>query len=135
VIKKCIFVLDDDPSIVEVTQIILEECGYDVLVGQTESELYETLQRVTPDLILMDVWLSQTDGNQITRKLKSQESTASIPVILFSALNEIESITQKAGADGFLRKPYELDDLLAIVRKHTEKGVQAPVEHSSTHAV
>lgn len=116
--KKQILVLDDDPSIVEVTQIILEESGYQVLTGRSEDDLNRLLKTTTPDLILMDVWLAQTDGNQITKRLKQHPDTKEIPVILFSALNEVESMTTKAGADGFLRKPYELDDLLAIVSKH-----------------
>lgn len=118
--KKKILVVDDDASIVEVTKIILEEHGYEVFTGQNEQDLHRLLAQQEPDLVLMDVWLAQADGNVITKELKKEKKTKNIPIILFSALNEIETITQQAGADGFLRKPYDIDDLLRTIEQHTK---------------
>lgn len=118
--KPCIFVLDDDPAIVEVTQLILQEDGYEVVVGYSENDLYSALSKQRPALILMDIWLAQSDGGEITRKLKADPATKDIPVILFSALNEIQTLSKNAGADGFLRKPYEMDTLLSLVKSYVK---------------
>jgi len=119
--KPCIIVIDDDESILEVTGLILSENGYDVRTGTTEQELYQAIHECHPDLILMDVWLAQNDGNRITQKLKDNPKTADIPVILFSALNTIESLTKQAGADGFVRKPYEMNTLLTVMETHIKR--------------
>jgi CheY-like chemotaxis protein len=71
-----------------------------------------------PDLILLDIWLSGTNGAEIAQFLKSQDHTRHIPIILFSANRNIERLAQKAGVEDFLMKPFDLTDLVQTIQKY-----------------
>lgn len=117
--KKNILVIDDDRSILEVVKIILEENGYEVSTISNASFIEKTLQNKLPDLILVDIWMAGYDGRDVTQQLKSQKETSHIPIIVISAHNETQKIAKDAGADGFLEKPFDIEDLLSVVQKHT----------------
>lgn len=115
---KKILVCDDDPAIVEVTQTILELAGYYVATSTTCNNILELVSDLKPDLILMDLWIPDAGGEEATKLLKSHGNTKDIPVILFSANNDIEKIAGKTGAEDFLKKPYEIKDLETVVSKN-----------------
>lgn len=115
--EKTIFVVDDDPGILEVITIILTDRGYSVVSISEANMLFEELKKQKPDLMFLDVWISGSDGRDITRKLKSDKSTKDIPIVIISALNETEKIAKEVGADGFLEKPFDIDKLLDTVNK------------------
>lgn len=118
--QKKIFVVDDDPSILEVMTIVLEDKGYDVSSISTGPQFFELLKKGPhPDLIFLDLWISGSEGTEITKQLKADKKTKDIPVIIVSALNDLETICEDAGADGFLEKPFEIENLLSLVEKHT----------------
>lgn len=73
-----------------------------------------------PDVILMDNWIPDDGGIVATQKLKSDEVLKEIPVIYFSANSEIELLANKAGAEAYLPKPFDLDDLEQIIFKVTK---------------
>src|SRR3989440_9602577 len=113
--QKKIFVVDDEPDILEFLQELLEQEGYTVAITD-KAEYVERLHNDgLPDLILLDVLLSGKDGREIVKHLKSQEETKHIPVIMFSAHPNAEKAAQAAGADDFIAKPFEMDELLAKV--------------------
>jgi len=115
--KKTIMIADDDPGIVEVLTLMLEDAGYEVETtddGQTVREVKEHL----PDLILLDIWMAGFDGRDICKYLKSQKLTKHIPLIIISANKDTEGIAKEAGADDFIAKPFEMKELLAMVEKH-----------------
>jgi CheY-like chemotaxis protein len=116
--KKKILIAEDDKAIIEVVKIILENEGYIIIATDREEAIYDALKEHTPDLILLDIWLSGEDGGQIAKHLKEKEDTKHIPIVIMSANNETEKITKDAGADDFLLKPFNIDDLLYIVKKH-----------------
>jgi len=117
---KKIFIVDDDPSILEVMTIVLEEKGYDVSSISSGPQFFELLKKEPhPDLIFLDLWISGSEGTEITKQLKADKKTKNIPIVIVSALNDLESIAENAGADGFLEKPFEIENLLSIVEKHT----------------
>ncbi|TWR23792.1 response regulator transcription factor [Mucilaginibacter achroorhodeus] len=108
---KRIMIADDDPGIVDAVQMLLEFEGYEVsstVDGSTVLNIREEL----PDLFLLDIWMSGDDGRDICRKLKSLPSTKNIPVIMISASKDIEQSALDAGADDFIAKPFEMDNLL-----------------------
>lgn len=115
---KTIYVVEDDPAILEVIEIILSENGYKVLPIADSTTLQKKIEERTPSLILMDIWMSGLGGKELTIKLKSNPITKSIPVILMSAHNDTEKISKEAGADGFLLKPFNITDLIELVQKH-----------------
>lgn len=115
--KKKILVADDDPSILEAVQLILEDAGYDVVTAVNGETVYQ-MEKEYPDLLLLDIWMSGQDGSDICKFLKSRETTKNIPVIMISANKDTEEIAQKSGADDFITKPFEMKDLLTLVAKY-----------------
>lgn len=115
--QKTILVLEDDPDIIEFLQYLLEQEGYTIAHTDNVGLLKGLYDGNLPDLILLDVFLSGADGRAIARHLKSQEQSRHIPVIMFSAHPHAEETTREAGADDFIAKPFEIDDLLATLKK------------------
>lgn len=115
--KKKILAADDDPAILEILTFILEDDGYEVKTtvnGRTEQMAQEFL----PNLILLDIWMAGLDGRFICKNLKQQKLTQHIPIIMISANKDTKKIAKEAGADDFMTKPFEMDDLLAMVKKY-----------------
>ena|SRR5579859_7276492 len=113
---KYILVVDDNPAILEFLHDLLELEGY-IVVVTAQGDLLETLHYTDlPDLILLDVFLSGRDGRELLQTLKSQEGTRQIPVIMFSAHPSAEEAARAAGADDFLAKPFDVDELLAKIQ-------------------
>lgn len=115
---KHILIIDDDPAILDVIKIILEDKGYRTTVLADSLNIFEFLDGNPPDLILLDIWMSGIDGVEITRKLKRSAKYAGIPVILISANTKGESIAKEVKANGYIAKPFEIDELLKTVEKH-----------------
>lgn len=113
--RKKLLIVDDEPDILEFLQVILEEEGYEVLTS-TKGEYLEQLHNGgLPHLILLDVLLSGKDGRDIVKHLKTQDETKHIPVIMFSAHPSAEQTALAAGAEDFIAKPFNIDDLLAKI--------------------
>ena len=120
--KKKILIAEDDRAILEVVKIILENEGYTTVSTDREETIFKIANTDAPHLILLDIWLSGHDGGKIAKELKTNKKTKNIPVVMLSANTETEKITIESGADGFLLKPFDIDDLLQIVRKHIRKN-------------
>lgn len=117
---KKVLIAEDDDAILEVLKNILEVEGYQTYAPKTEKKIYEIIRTDPPSLILLDIWLSGHDGAKVAKVLKSNEKTKEIPLIMMSANNETEKISEKVGADGFLLKPFTIDELLAVMRQYTK---------------
>jgi CheY-like chemotaxis protein len=116
--QKKIVVIDDDPDIIDFLHDFLEMQGYMPSIS-TKADYLETLQDgLLPDLILLDVFLSGKDGREIVRYLKTQEKTRYIPVIMVSAHPSAEEAARAVGAEDFLAKPFELDELLLKIQRY-----------------
>lgn len=116
---KTIFVADDDLAILEVVTIILEDKGYTVVTTATGDGIVKKIQEAEPQLILLDIWMTGYDGGEITKMLRKHKSVSHIPIVIVSANNDTEKIAKAAGADGFLAKPFELEDLLGTVERYS----------------
>ena len=116
--KKCILIFDDEANILEVCRIILENQNYHVETRASFNGLIKDINEVNPDLILMDLWIPEISGEKAIEMIKNNETTRHIPVILFSANTDIEHIFRRTKANGFLRKPFEIHLLLAIIKKN-----------------
>ncbi len=117
--KKRVLIADDDSAILEVLSLILEDEGYAVEIA-SDGALLENLHEDVPDLLLLDIWMSGLDGSAICKRLKGQEATSHLPIILFSANRDTERIAREAGANDFLAKPFEVDELLAKVCQYID---------------
>jgi DNA-binding response OmpR family regulator len=115
---KRMLIVDDDPDILQFLQLIFEDEGYEVQTSMKGQYLEQLHNGGLPNLILLDVFLSGKDGREIVKYLKSQEETKRIPVIMASAHPKAEPTARAAGADDFIAKPFNLDELLAKVAKY-----------------
>jgi DNA-binding response OmpR family regulator len=123
---KKIVVVDDDQSILEVTKMILENDGYQVESYPNGSFIKKLAQNDTddlPSLVILDVMLSGEDGRELCKKLKRNEATKNIPVILFSAhaQDELKRDMVNVKCDYFLAKPFDIDTLSSAVNTLTSQ--------------
>lgn len=115
--KKKILVADDDPAIVDAIQLMLELHDYEVSTTVDGETIYK-MEKEYPDLLLLDIWMSGQDGREICKYLKNNPLTKHIPIIMVSASRDIMQSAKDAGADDFIAKPFEMNDLLEKVEKY-----------------
>lgn len=114
-IKK-VLIIDDDKSTVEIVQLILKNAGYEIS-AETDGSLAFLNQNKLPDIIILDNKLGLEDGAEVCRKLKQNNLTAHIPVVMISATPGIEEIALNACADFCLPKPFSKQQLLQAIEK------------------
>lgn len=115
--KKKIYVADDDPSILEVCAMVLEDEGYEVETspdGRSIQHRHDDL----PNMVFLDIMMSGTSGDDICRSIKNNADTKDIPVVLISANRNIQDIACSCGADAILPKPFDIDKLIALAEKY-----------------
>lgn len=114
-----IFVVDDDPDIGMMLKLMLEYHGYNVLATERAEKAEDMIQNQHFDLIIMDMLMSGINGTDICSRLKKDQTTANLPVIMISAHPNAREICMNAGADDFIAKPFDIDELLSIVSRFT----------------
>ncbi len=113
---RTILIADDDGAIVDALTMLLQMEGYEV-VSTLDGTMLRRLGPDLPDLLLLDIWMSGENGKELCRLLKSQEQTRKLPIVLMSASRDVEESAREAGADAFLAKPFQMDELLETVEK------------------
>ncbi len=118
-----ILVIDDDKDIRDTIVYILEEEAYEV-ISSGDSKILRNVNEHKPDLILMDNWLtewkSDANGQQLSKELKTNPKTKHIPVIIISAVSNIKEIAEEGLADSYLKKPFDMTELLTLVKKFVD---------------
>ena len=110
-----VLVVDDDADVREVMSLVLSSSGYDPHVavhGRDALLKLETMER--PCVMLVDLMMPVMDGIELVKRLRSDETTKTIPIVIVSAYERPAELTQ---ADGFLVKPVDLDQLLEVVAR------------------
>ena len=120
--KKCILIFDDDPEILLVCKLILEQQNYRVETRMRCDNIIEDISDTHPDLILMDLWIPEIGGENAVTLMKNNKATQHIPAILFSANAEIEEIGKRCNANAFLSKPFDV----AVLKKIIEENLSVP---------
>jgi len=112
-----ILVIDDEPAIADVLRMLLEFRGHEVFVANDGSRGFATAQRQAPEVIVLDLMMPVMDGFATLAALRSEERTATIPVVILSALGsaEVKQRCSDMGVHAFLQKPYRPEDLLRAV--------------------
>jgi CheY-like chemotaxis protein len=113
-----ILLVDDDVDHLSISKLVLTNRGYNVLVLWNTGVLVEVVKDFMPDLIFMDHHMPEMNGRQATQLLKNNEATKHIPVVYFSSADNLESLSKEAGADGFLAKPFKIEQLLATIQRY-----------------
>lgn len=110
-------VIEDDPGIAGVLQIILEQRGCEVCIC-ADGAIKDTDLKKGIDLIFLDYWLPKSTGDKIARHLKKKNSTKKIPIVMMSALNNIDEVARTVGAEDYIQKPFAFDQLIHKVDKY-----------------
>lgn len=116
--KKRVLIYEDDDDIRQLSEIILLKEGYEVASKSTCETIVADVQNTMPDLILMDLWIPDIGGQEAIRLVKQETALKDIPVVIFSANDELESICKNVNANGFLKKPFDILHLKNIVSQH-----------------
>jgi DNA-binding response OmpR family regulator len=113
-----ILVADDEPDVLALVLYRLRNSGYGVVGAQDGEEALQLVHDRSPDLLVLDVMMPKLDGYELTRRLRAQEQTRGIPIILLTARAQESDVASgfDAGADDYLRKPFNPDELVARVR-------------------
>jgi DNA-binding NarL/FixJ family response regulator len=113
-----LLVVDDEPRLLRAVAADLRGEGYDVMTAQSGAEALAAIARQAPDLLISDIRMPQMDGYALARQLRNNQSTALIPIVFLTAKDATADRVQgfRAGVDAYLTKPFEPDELLAIIR-------------------
>ncbi len=124
-----ILIADDDPNIRELCRVVLGNEGFEIVEAENAPSCISLARQENPDLILLDWMMPGIDGMDALRALKGSTRTREIPVVMLTALDGLAEITVATynGADGYVTKPFEVDDLLSLVRRFTQQP-GAPIQ-------
>lgn len=118
--RDIILVVDDSPETLSLLTDALERSGAMVLVATDGQSTLELVERITPDIVLLDAVMPEMDGFEVCRRLKAIAAVAHVPVIFMTGLTETEHIVQglEAGGVDYVTKPIVPDEILARIRVH-----------------
>lgn len=119
---KRIFLIEDDPDLVDLISYNLKKAGYEVVTAFSGVQaIWSAVVKARPDCILLDLMMPSPDGYEICDFLKSSEDFRDIPIIIISARGAPQDIEKaiNLGADVFLVKPFSIDSLLGLVGKYS----------------
>ena len=135
--KPRVLIVDDEPSIAKILRKQLEVAGFDVTVAVDGLEGLTKAREAHPDVIVLDVMLPKMNGHEVCRTLKQDADMKRIPILMLTAKAQRQDQEEalKHGAEAYLTKPFQLEELLANVRSLLAKaaGAQEPpgVPHSA----
>jgi DNA-binding response OmpR family regulator len=114
--KPTIVIADDDPDILDAMKMMLEL--YDFKVETiADGVVLPKLKKLQPQLLFLDIRMSGTDGRTICRELKAEAKTKDIPIVMISANSNLQNSMKESGANDYLAKPFNMDELLNKVEK------------------
>ena len=116
-----ILFIDDDPMTLETLKRSIELFGHQAILASSGEQAQKLVIEQSPDLIMTDMNLPDTDGISLLKQFKENPRTAGIPVVVLSASPEIDAtdIARTAGAEEFLTKPVRLDKLQSVIDRYT----------------
>jgi DNA-binding response OmpR family regulator len=118
-----VMIVDDDRNMVSLLKILLEMDGYEVVNLTNGKDFISKVREVDPDLVLLDVFISNTDGKELVANLRATPDLMKTKVIMTSGMDLAEQC-KEAGADAFLLKPYTPDQLMSSIEKHIRNNTE-----------
>lgn len=118
--KKKIMVVDDEPNILDLVEMILEAEGHEVSKVRSGAECIDGIQKENPDLVLLDIMMPEMDGWVVYRKLKENPKTKGIPVAMLTVKARTidkDMALELIGVDDYITKPFTPDELVERVDK------------------
>jgi len=114
-----LLVIEGDQGVLKVMEQVLEKESHEVIIAK-DSTVLADLDEIKPDLIILDEWLERESGIELCRKLKANPKTGVIPVVLLSAMISIEYMSAMAGANSYIRKPFDRHELAEVINRYQE---------------
>ncbi|MCK9167403.1 MAG: response regulator [Bacteroidales bacterium] len=126
--KATLLLVDDNTKNLQLLGSVLHENGYQVALAKDGSTALNSVKKVKPDLILLDVMMPDMDGFEVCRRLKEEEETAHIPVIFVTAKTDVDEIVKgfNSGGVDYITKPFNREELL--VRIKTQLDLKASLK-------
>jgi len=120
--NKKILIVDDESDIIDTISFRLQQEGYECISASDGIEALKKAHTENPSLIILDIMLPKMNGYKVSRLLKFDEKYQHIPIIMLTAkTQDSERITGiETGADGYLTKPFDMDNLIAMIQKHMQ---------------
>jgi DNA-binding response OmpR family regulator len=119
-----ILIVDDDEGILEAISVMLQMEGYEVFTStQNGKALFRLISKNHPDVILLDVLLSGVDGRDVCKELKNNPLSKDTPVIMVSAHLSAGKNFHEYGAQAFMAKPFDIDELLSTIHRFSNHSV------------
>ena len=117
--SRRILIIDDDSGIGEMLNLLLEYNGYEVIVSEKPDEAEELILNKKIDLLILDMLISGVNGTDVCKRLRANENAdiSGIPILMMSALHDAVSECKKAGANDFIAKPFEMDQLMNQIQR------------------
>ena len=119
---KTILIVDDEPDVLEVVEMLLISEKYKVLKARNGVEAIEVVNNNTPDLVILDIMMPEMDGVEVCRRMRNMDNMRDKPIVMFSA--KLSAIDKKesfdAGADGFITKPFNARGFIAGIKTYLE---------------
>jgi two-component system phosphate regulon response regulator PhoB len=137
-VSPSVLVIDDEPDLLELVRINLEQAGYRTSTAASGRAALEALRRSRPDLIVLDLMLPDVSGMDVCRRLRSDPETADLPIIMLTAkADEVDRVVGfELGADDYVTKPFSPRELVlrvgAVLRRKTAEAASGgALEHKS----
>ncbi|UJH91042.1 response regulator transcription factor [Antarcticibacterium sp. 1MA-6-2] len=119
--KTKILVVDDDSGIGEMLKTLLEFYGFEVTVTELPDSAESIIAEKQIEVVMLDMLISGVNGTDVCSRLRNNKETENIPILMMSALHNAGDKCKKAGADDFIAKPFEMDELISKIREIVEK--------------
>ena len=120
--NKKILVVDDDRGIREMLEMLLVINGYEVIVSEKPEETEENIVAHDIDLVLLDLLISGVSGIDVCARLRKDETTKNVTILMMSALDDAGERCKAAGANDFFAKPFERDELLGKIKMSYQRN-------------
>jgi diguanylate cyclase (GGDEF)-like protein len=128
--RATVLIVDDDPDLRQLLSKELEVAGF-VVIGVADGQTaLDTLDEVTPDVLVIDVLMPNMDGYELTKRIRTLPAASHVPIIILTALNETDDLVRglDAGADDYLVKPFGPAELLARVRAKIRRAAETSLQ-------
>lgn len=131
--SKTIFIIEDEEDIIKLLEYNLKLEGYRVESEKNGEEGLKRIQKIKPDLLILDVMIPQMDGFEVCRNLKSNDKTKNIPILMISAKSQEHNIISglEMGAEDYITKPFSINILIAKIRSVFRKVKERSVKNEN----
>ena len=115
--QKCVLIYDDDTEMLMLCKLILQKQNYKIETRSTCDNVIADIKSLNPSVILMDLWIPTSGGEEAIRQIRKNASSKYIPILLFSANDNIENISKNSAANGFVAKPFDISAFKYEIQK------------------